>query len=207
MIGWMSNWQYAGKLPTSPWRGQMTFPRKLALHTTPDGLRLIQLPSDAIAKLHTPPFTRFIGTEKEVNKHLNGKTRNDKMVDLTATITLGSAKVAGWRLLSGDGSYTLVGYDRERQELFLDRSNSGETDFSQDFPARISAPLELTRQGQLQLRILVDRSSIEVFAEHGRVVMTELIFPKPNGRRIAVYSEGGKLGGVSVRIWTLASIW
>jgi hypothetical protein len=37
--------------------------------------------------------------------------------------------------------------------------------------------------------------------------MTELIFPKPNGRRIAVFSEGGKLGGVSVRVWTLASIW
>ena len=207
MIGWMSNWQYAGKLPTDPWRGQMTFPRKLALRTTSDGLRLIQLPSDAITKLHKPPFTRFIGTEKEVNKHLNGHTRGDKMVDLTATITLGSAKQAGLRLLSGDGSSTQVGYDREREELFIDRSDSGETGFSKDFPARISAPLQLTRQGLLQLRILVDRSSIEVFAEHGRVVMTELVFPKQNGKRISVFSENGKLGGVSVRVWTVASIW
>ncbi len=86
-------------------------------------------------------------------------------------------------------------------------TNSGETEFSKDFPARISAPLTLTRQGQLQLRILVDRSSIEVFAEHGLLTMTELVFPKQNGRRISVYSEGGKLGGVSVRIWTVASIW
>ena len=30
MIGWMSNWQYAADVPTSPWRGQMTVPRKLA---------------------------------------------------------------------------------------------------------------------------------------------------------------------------------
>jgi len=207
MIGWMSNWQYAGKVPTSPWRGQMTFPRKLALRATPDGLRLIQLPSDAITKLHAHPFTRLIGTEKEVNKHLNGHTRGDKMVDLTATITLGSAKRAGWRLLSGDGSYTQVGYDRERQELFIDRTNSGETGFSEDFPGRVSAPLTLTRPGQLQLRILVDRSSIEVFAEHGRLAMTELVFPKQNGRRIAVYSEDGRLSGVSLRIWTVASIW
>jgi fructan beta-fructosidase len=142
-----------------------------------------------------------------VNKHLAGHNRGDKMIDLTSTITFGGAKEAGLRLLSGDGSYTLVGYDREHQELFIDRTNSGETGFSKDFPARISAPLSLANPGQLQVRILVDRSSIEVFAEHGRLVMTELVFPKQNSRRIAVYSEGGKLGGVSVRIWTLASIW
>ena len=207
MIGWMSNWQYAGKLPTSPWRGQMTFPRKLALRTTADGLRLIQLPSDAITKLHKQPFTRLIGTEKEVNKYLAGHNRGDKMVDINSTITLGDARKAGLRLLSGDGSYTEVGYDLERQELFVDRTNSGETGFSQDFPARVSAPLQLTNPAQMQVRILVDRNSIEVFAEHGRLVMTELVFPKPNGRRIAVYSEGGKPGGFSLRIWTVASIW
>lgn len=207
MIGWMNNWQYAGKLPTSPWRGQMTFPRKLALGTTDEGLRLIQLPSDAIAKLHTSPLTRLIGTEKEVNKRLARRNHGDKMVDLTSTITLGGAKVAGLRLLSGDGSYTLVGHNRERRELFVDRTNSGETGFSKDFPARVSAPLTLSNPGQLQIRILVDRSSIEVFAEHGRLVMTELVFPRQNGRRIAVYSEGGALGGVSLRIWSVASIW
>jgi len=178
------------------------------LRATPDGMRLIQLPSDAIAKLHKTPVRRLIGTENEVNKHLNGHARGgDKMIDLTSTITLGTAKLAGWRLLSGDGSYTQAGYDREREELFIDRSNSGETDFSPEFPARVSAPLKLAHPGQVQLRILVDRSSIEVFAEHGRVVMTELIFPKQNGRHIAVYSDGGKLGGVSVRIWALSSIW
>jgi hypothetical protein len=37
--------------------------------------------------------------------------------------------------------------------------------------------------------------------------MTELVFPKQNGRRIAVYSEGGELVGVSLRIWTVASVW
>jgi sucrose-6-phosphate hydrolase SacC (GH32 family) len=35
MMGWMDNWQYAASLPTKPWRGQMTIPRKLSLRTTP----------------------------------------------------------------------------------------------------------------------------------------------------------------------------
>jgi fructan beta-fructosidase len=157
--------------------------------------------------LHKQPLSRFIGTEREMNKYLAGHNRGDKMIDLTSTITFGGAGQAGWRLLSGDGGYTQVGYDRERQELFIDRTNSGEDGFSKDFPARISAPLPLANPGQLQIRILVDRSSIEVFAEHGRLVMTELVFPKQNSRKISVFSEGGRLGGVSIRIWTVASIW
>lgn len=30
-LGWMSNWRYALRVPTSPWRGTMTLPRELAL--------------------------------------------------------------------------------------------------------------------------------------------------------------------------------
>ncbi len=48
MLGWMSNWQYAREMPTTPFRGQMTLPRKLALKTTPEGIRLFQQPIDAL---------------------------------------------------------------------------------------------------------------------------------------------------------------
>jgi fructan beta-fructosidase len=44
VMGWMSNWQYADKLPTHPWRGQMTIPRELSLKTFPEGIRLVQKP-------------------------------------------------------------------------------------------------------------------------------------------------------------------
>jgi fructan beta-fructosidase len=39
-IGWMSNWHYAGKVPTHPWRSAMTIPRELSL----EGNTLIQSP-------------------------------------------------------------------------------------------------------------------------------------------------------------------
>jgi len=44
MIGWMNNWQYAGSIPTDPWRSAMTVPRELGLRTTGDGVRLVQQP-------------------------------------------------------------------------------------------------------------------------------------------------------------------
>ncbi len=50
-ISWMNNWQYAGDVPTDPWRGQMTMPRQLALVSTPDGPRLTQTPVKGIEDL------------------------------------------------------------------------------------------------------------------------------------------------------------
>ena len=211
MIGWMSNWQYAGRLPTSPWRGQMTFPRQLALRTTVDGLRLVQLPVDAIDKLHSALLARVAGSPAEVNARIGnssaGDARNRELADLTSTFLLGDAREVGWHVLASDDSFTGVGYDRQRQELFIDRTRSGQTGFSPDFPARIVAPLKLTDPQRLQLRLLIDRSSIEVFAEDGRLAMTALVFPNPGSRRMEVYELGGKTARVSVEIWTLASIW
>jgi sucrose-6-phosphate hydrolase SacC (GH32 family) len=44
MLGWMNNWQYADKVPTHPWRGQMTIPREVSLKTFPEGIRMVQRP-------------------------------------------------------------------------------------------------------------------------------------------------------------------
>src|SRR5262249_53611188 len=43
-IAWMNNWQYANEIPTAPWRGAMTLPRRVILRMTPDGLRIAQSP-------------------------------------------------------------------------------------------------------------------------------------------------------------------
>jgi sucrose-6-phosphate hydrolase SacC (GH32 family) len=210
MLGWMSNWQYAGQLPTSPWRGQMTFPRKLALRNTVDSLHLVQLPVDTMDKLHAALLARVTGSPAEVNARINSSlamdARNRELSDLTSTFSLGNAREVGWRVLASADSFTAVGYDRQRQELFIDRTHSGQNGFSKDFPARIVAPLKLTDPNRLQLRLLIDRSSIEVFAEDGRLAMTSLVFPKPGGR-MEVYELGGKTARVSVQIWTLTSIW
>jgi sucrose-6-phosphate hydrolase SacC (GH32 family) len=187
MIGWMNNWQYAGDVPTSPWRGQMTIPRKLALRTTPDGLRLVQQPIDSLEQLRRP-------------------RQESDTFELQATIPLGTAKEVGWKLLAGDGSFTLIGFDREKQQLFVDRTHSGDSSFSKDFAARTTAPLRLDN-AQLHLRVLVDHSSIEVFAQDGRVAMTNLVFPPPGPRRIEFYSKGGEAGPITSLQWTLGSIW
>jgi len=188
MLGWMSNWQYAGDVPTHPWRGQMTVPRKLALRDTSEGLRLVQAPVDALAGLR-------------------GEWRPDSdSSEMKLEAPLGDAQEIGWKLRTSDDTFTLIGYDREKQELFVDRTHSGATGFSKDFPARTAAPLHL-KGDILRLHILTDRSSVEVFADNGLIAMTNLIFPPPGVRKVEPYSKGGKSGAIQMKIWALKSIW
>ncbi len=206
MLGWMSNWQYAGKLPTSPWRGQMTLPRRVALERRAEGIRLIQEPIRPVARLRSGMAAASGTTAEDFSRSLGRRSFAGGLFELQAKVPLGSAQEAGFKLLAPDGSFTLVSYDKQRQELFVDRTHSGVVDFSPDFPARIVAPLALGDE-PLRLQILVDRSSVEVFAMEGRVAMTNLIFPPKGVQNVQFYAKGGEPGPMHAVSWQLRSIW
>src|SRR5262249_51144845 len=141
MMGWMNNWQYAEKVPTHPWRGQMTVPRRLALKSLPDGVRLVQEPTDALEHLRGHPFEWAGEAAAELNRFLK-KAAPSGSFEIQTSIAPGSAKDFSWKLLAADGSFTLAGYDAIRRELFVDRTRTGNISFSKDFPARTAAPLD-----------------------------------------------------------------
>ena len=74
--------------------------------------------------------------------------------------------------------------------LLVDRRESGRTDFHASFSSLDTAPI-LAKQGSYELTIFVDRCSVEVFGQDGRVTMTELIFPAETSTVLAVYAVGG----------------
>jgi fructan beta-fructosidase len=196
MLGWMSNWQYAAKVPTHPWRGQMTIPRELSLQTFPEGIRLVQKPVASLASLRGK-HTVASGPDLPVN---------GRSFIVTASLDMQGAKQAGWKLLSRDGAYTTIGYDAGRKEVFVDRTHSGDIAFSKDFPARTAAPLAIPK-GVLSFEILADRDSIEVFAGGGRVAITNLIFG-PDAERLVFFSDGASSAKfMGADSWALRSIW
>jgi fructan beta-fructosidase len=207
MIGWMNNWQYAAALPTAPWRGQMTIPRKLSLRTTPDGIRLFQEPIDSLQQLQERPFKLSDQSLEQLNRRLSnapyGKSHTFK---IQSTLSLGMSQEVGWKLLADDGSSTIVGYDTRTRQLFVDRRHSGVVGFSKEFPVRTTAPLVL-RGNLLRLQILVDRCSVEVFAEGGRIAMTNLGFPLVGAQDLQMYSKGGEPGRISLELSELRSIY
>ena len=200
MLGWMSNWQYAGKLPTAPWRGQMTMPRQLGLASGPEGLRMVQQPISGIRGGHV----KWQGQDmKQLNRILSRHGMTS--FELQTTWTPGEAQESGWKVFAGaDGTYTSVGYNKATGELFVDRTHSGAIGFSADFPARTAVKLA---GESLTLRILVDRSSVEVFTADGRVAITNLVFPATGAKGIEFFSQGGVPKRMTMDLWQLQSTW
>ena len=81
-----------------------------------------------------------------------------------AQITLRNAK----------GERVVMTYDDTEETFDMDRRRSGNVSFSDAFPVATSSPT----YGKIrQMRIFVDRCSIEAFDSEGKMVMTNLVFP------------------------------
>ncbi len=199
LIGWMSNWQYAGKLPTAPWRGQMSLPRQLSSVQDGAGMALRQQPVIAPLRATTTSVSAVV---------TGGKTAQIADLQSPAELDLAFSSDAnaqfGLRLYSDDTHWTEIGFDRRKAEFYMDRTRSGLT-ISPDFPARTTAPLIAGRP--INLTLIADRSSVEAFAQDGTIVMTDLIYPPSTDNRIQVFSSRGSILHVKGETHELRSIW
>ena len=198
-IGWMSNWQYANQDPTSPWRGMFTVPRALRLAARPEGIRLVQEPAVELRSLRGAPRTV---PPRDVAGTLALDAVSGDALEIEAVFAAASASAFGLKVRKGKDEETVVGYDVRAGEVFVDRRRSGGAGFSPDFPGRHAGPLAM-EGGRVRLHVLVDRSSVEVFAGGGGAVITDRIFPDPSSRGVALWAEGGSASLVSFEAWSL----
>lgn len=206
LLGWMNNWQYANEIPTAPWRSAMSVPRAVALRTTPQGIRLVQQPVAELERLRGERQLVAARAIPEGTTSLSPQVAG-KALEIVAELEAGSATEFGLEVRTGDGEKTVVGVDPRGGQLFVDRTRSGDVGFHKDFATgRQSAPLPIER-GRVRLRVLVDWSSVEVFAADGRVAITDQIFPSPSSDGVALYAKGGTARLVSLQAWPLASAW
>jgi fructan beta-fructosidase len=197
-VGWLSNWEYAKVEPTPPWRGMQSVPREVRLVAGGDDVVLTQRPIREIETLRGEPLD--VETGEVAGRRVLPVTGD--ALDIEAALRPGTARALGLAVRMGEGEETLVGYDVATSRLFVDRTRSGRSDFHPAFAGRHSGPLAL-EQGLLRLRVLVDRSSVEVFGGDGRTVISDRIFPRPTSRGVALFAEGGTAELVSLRIWPL----
>lgn len=201
-IGWMNDWRYATRLPTFPWRGTMVEPRWIALTRTTEGLRLRQRPHEAIASLRGPA-TSFTGTDPaRLNEELAAAPLDLESFELRAR---GPAD-APWAIElvgSRDASRVRVAYVPERSVFEVFREAAPGVEVPPEFPATHEAPIR-SEGDSVELGVLVDRDSVEVFADGGTSVITDLHFIEPVRLRVVV---PGDLAGRAVALdhWPLAS--
>jgi sucrose-6-phosphate hydrolase SacC (GH32 family) len=89
-----------------------------------------------------------------------------------------------------------------RNVIFVDRTHSGQVGFDPAFAARHSAQMT-PHEGKIGLHIFVDRSSVEVFGNDGRLVMTERIFPDPASLGLELFADGGEVALASLDVYQL----
>lgn len=207
LVGWMNNWLYAGTIPTSPWRSTQSEPRELSLRRVGGKLELVQVPARELRTLRSDRAYTVRGQTVTGERTLTGAAARGKAIDIEATFDASDADRFGLKVFSGRDEETVIGYDAEAEELYVDRTRSGDVQFNPRFASVSRAPLELPRSGRLALRILVDHSSVEVFADGGRRVITDQVFPSAGSDGVKLFAEGGDATVRSLRLWKMDSIW
>ena len=193
-LAWMNNWLYGQEIPTSPWRSSMSLPRELSLHRVNGVLELRQTPVS------------------ELKRGRGGKmvTADFKRTHLLAT-DLGPSSgelVILWEPEDGQAlNFSLLGLDyhldQARRELLFVRED-GQQSFSPAFLNRSVVSLK-KQDGPWEIRLFYDQSSVELFAQEGRIVHTARTFPKDmSGAKLQISADSGKL---SVSRWEMPSIW
>jgi levanase/fructan beta-fructosidase len=162
VLAWMSNWQYANQVPTKQFRSANSIPRDLGLFTHGNETYVSVVPS------------------KEMLAVRGGKLKKPTE---TCEIVVDMKNQAEIVLMNSKGEQVTMTYDGTKQKFTMDRTKSGDVGFSEAFPCVTEAPT----YGQVkQLRIFIDRCSIEVFDADGKMAMTNLVFPSEAYNNIKV---------------------
>ncbi|MBA3440614.1 MAG: glycoside hydrolase family 32 protein [Pyrinomonadaceae bacterium] len=203
-LGWLSNWEYANKAPTDPWRNAQSIPRVVTLKRYPEGIRMTQKPAAEMQSLRGQHHRFQDKNIRAVNTLL--REAAGETLEIIAEFELGTAAGFGFKVRKSGLEETLIGYDVTTQQIFVDRTKSGDISFDKNFPGRHAGPLG-PQSGRVKMHIFVDRSSVEAFGNDGQMVITDLIFANPNSTGLEMYEQGGNVKLVSLDIWKLKSAW
>ena len=169
LIGWMSNWNYANLVPTEKWRSAMTVPREL---------KLIEQDNKKNTNSNINS-NRFLLVSSPVKEFMNAFTEiGSKENVIPNRIDIKDAKTTDFEIVLSNtyNEKLIVGYHADKKQFYIDRTKAGVSNFNKGFAAVAVAP-RLSNTTNMDLSILLDKTSIELFADGGLTVMTALFFP------------------------------
>jgi sucrose-6-phosphate hydrolase SacC (GH32 family) len=139
----------------------------------------------------------------DFSSYLSG---GEYLLDLEVVISK-VRSTASWDIIFSNqlGDTLVTGYDNSRNQFFVDRSGAGVTSFSDKFSGKRYAQ-RMSRNPQMPVKILLDRSSVEIFHDKGEVVFTERFFADQPFTKMSIVSRDEAVL-VEGMVYQLESIW
>ena len=213
-VPWMSNWQYANVTPIRQYRGANALPRELSLYTKNGEIYMaanVVKETEALRKSTRNIESLSVEGETVIDSITDGLNSG---VELEMDIVPGKAQTVGLDIMNAKGEKTKIYLDLKSGRAVMDRTESGLIAFGEkaephfkenhdrrktesinyinDFALGTWAPLSLCEGKSYHLNIFVDKCSVELFVDGGRIAMTNLVFPTEVYNSLRFYTEGGK---------------
>jgi fructan beta-fructosidase len=100
----------------------------------------------------------------------------------------------------------VIGYNSAKKQYFIDRAKSGKIDFSTKFATTAFAPRLTGKKSSSDIELVIDVSSVELFADNGLTVMTSIFFPHKTFSQLQIQSNKGAIIK-NLKLLPLKSIW
>ena len=195
ILGWMSNWQYATKVPTEVWRNAMTLPRELQLDKDKNGYFLRQKMITSYDSLLKPLFQQ----EKVISPF--EKTN----IDLSQTeVSFGVEKPTDIIVSFSNSKGEVFSITIFNNQLITDRRSSGNVAFSDIFA--LKAQVMPLKDKITSLQLIIDKSSVEILLNNGKYSMTNLMFPTEDYTNLNIITKDNT-SITNLKLNTIARVW
>ncbi len=195
-IGWMDMWESNMPTKADGWCGALTLPREITLG---DHNKILMNPVEELTLLRDSEHNEC--TNQSISESYLVETKDDLLeVKAVFDLTNCSAQSVGLKIRGVNQEETVLTYHLDKQQLTLDCSKSGKVE-----DGVRNTILETNKE--LSLRVFIDRSSIEIFANDGQTTMTSRIYPNEDRLGIELFTENGDVQVKEITYWNLKDIW
>ena len=188
-IGWMSNWEYARDVPTETWRSAMTISRELKLKKIENNYLLVSNPVSELSKYVSKTVHKNTLAVKKQETIISKKEIDLSRLSMELEINNLTDNTYTFVLHNKIGDSLSFGLDNIKKHYFVNRQKSGKVDFSDKFANTISKAKKMNSSNSLKIKVLIDKTSLEVFYNYGETVMTEIFFPNQPYEKLSVITS------------------
>lgn len=184
MIGWMQNWDACNlRSPEDKWFGQMSLPRELFIKNG----RLYQKPIREVDEMRQ---NKVVHTDVEFSGEIRLEGVKGRKIDMEMTVSPGDAESLygkfAIRFAQNETYHTAVSFRPHESVLKVDRKFSG----SRRAIVHQRRCLVNGNNGELKMRMILDRFSVEIFINDGEKVMTTTMYTDQSADGISFFADG-----------------